>query len=73
MGARFRGTHTRHGAGASPQGGGQAEERASKAADQAARQATAARQAPRPTILSVEVLGFGDKNCKEDDKECFAK
>ncbi len=60
-------------ANASPQGGGQAEERASKAAEQAARQATAARQAPKPTILSVEVLGFGDKNCKEDDKECFAK
>jgi hypothetical protein len=27
----------------------------------------------KPTILSVEVLGFGDKNCKEDDKDCFAK
>jgi hypothetical protein len=27
----------------------------------------------KPTILSVEVLGFGDKNCKEDDKNCFAK
>jgi hypothetical protein len=51
---------------------------ASAAAEAAA--AAAAARAPasttpvaKPTILSVEVLGFGDKNCKEDDKDCFAK
>ncbi len=27
----------------------------------------------RPAILTVEVMGFGDKNCKETDKDCFAK
>ena len=50
-----------------------AEDKAAKAAEQAARQAAATRQAPKPTVLTVEVLGFGDKNCKEDDRECFAK
>ncbi|KPF47819.1 hypothetical protein IP87_00375 [beta proteobacterium AAP121] len=49
------------------------EDKAAKAAEQAARQATAARQAPRPTVLTVEVLGFGERNCREDDRECFAK
>jgi len=51
---------------------------ASKAAEEAA--AASAARAPaatapvaKPTILSVEVLGFGDKNCKEDDKNCFGK
>ena len=43
------------------------------AAADAARKAAATAPPPRPTILSVEVLGFGDKNCKEDDKECFAR
>jgi len=51
----------------------QAAETASKAAEQAARRAEESKRAPKPTVLSVEVLGFGDKNCKEDDKECFAK
>ncbi len=60
-------------AGANPQAGGPSEDKAAKAAEQAARQAAAVKQAPRPTVLTVEVLGFGDKNCKEDDKECFAK
>ena len=50
-----------------------AAEDSAKAAGDAARKAAAAPPPPRPTILSVEVLGFGDKNCKEDDKECFAK
>ena len=51
----------------------------SKAAeDAAAAAATTARAAAaaavtRPNILSVEVLGFGDKNCREQDKDCFAK
>ena len=42
------------------------------AAAAAARAATAA-TVTKPNILSVEVLGFGDKNCKEQDKDCFAK
>ena len=45
---------------------------AAKAAAAATRAATAA-AAARPNILSVEVLGFGEKNCKEQDKDCFAK
>ncbi|RVU45101.1 filamentous haemagglutinin family protein [Rubrivivax rivuli] len=60
-------------AGNTPQAGGAGEDKAAKAAEQAARQATAARQAPRPTVLTVEVLGFGERNCREDDRECFAK
>ena len=60
-------------AGANPQAATQGEDKAAKAAEQAARQAAATRQAPKPTVLTVEVLGFGDKNCKEDDRECFAK
>ena len=59
--------------GSAPAGTSQAEDKAAKAAEQAAKQATAASRAPKPTVLSVEVLGFGDKNCKEDDKDCFAK
>ena len=44
------------------------------AAAQAAQAAAAANAAAfRPAILTVEVLGFGDKNCKEQDKDCFAK
>ena len=44
----------------------------------AAKSAAAAAQAAtagsfKPAILTVEVLGFGDKNCKEQDKDCFAK
>lgn len=59
------------GAGSSP--AAQSEERAARAADQAARQASAAQRAPRPTILSVEVLGFGERNCREDDRECLGR
>jgi filamentous hemagglutinin len=44
----------------------------------AAAQASAAAAAAgvtnfKPAILTVEVLGFGEKNCKETDKDCFAK
>ena len=53
--------------------GSKAAEDAAKAAGEAAKKAAAAPPPPKPTILSVEVLGFGDKNCKEDDKNCFAK
>jgi hypothetical protein len=47
-------------------------EDAANASSNAARAAAAA-QIAKPTILVVEVLGFGDKNCKENDKDCFAK
>ncbi len=53
--------------------GSKAAEETAKAASEAAKKAAAAPPAPKLTVLSVEVLGFGDKNCKEDDKECFAK
>ena len=51
---------------------------ASTDANVAAQSAAAAAQAAaatsfRPAILTVEVLGFGEKNCKETDKDCFAK
>ena len=49
-----------------------AAEEASKAAAASAR-AASAEGLQKPTILVVEVLGFGDKNCKEQDKNCFAK
>ncbi len=46
-------------------------------ADAAAQAAAAAAAAGitnfKPAILTVEVLGFGEKNCKETDKDCFAK
>ena len=48
-----------------------------KAGDATAQAAAAAAAAGltnfRPAILTVEVMGFGDKNCKETDKDCFAK
>ena len=48
-----------------------------KAGDAAAQAAAAAAAAGvtnfRPAILTVEVMGFGEKNCKETDKDCFAK
>ena len=50
-----------------------AAEDGARAATEAAKKAAAAPPARKPTILTVEVMGFGDKNCKEDDKECFAK
>jgi hypothetical protein len=51
---------------------------ASREADSAAQAAAAAAQADaagafKPAILTVEVLGFGDKNCKEQDKDCLQK
>ncbi len=46
---------------------------AAGSATKAARAAAAAEGLQKPTILTVEVLGFGDKNCKEKDKDCFAK
>ncbi len=51
---------------------------ASKAADDAARSAADAARSSDPnafktSILTVEVLGFGEKNCKENQKDCFAK
>lgn len=49
-----------------------AEEAAASAAN-AARAAAAAEGLQKPTILTVEVLGFGDKNCKEQQKDCFVK
>jgi len=47
----------------------------SEAATQAAASAAkaAAATAFKPAILTVEVMGFGDKNCKETDRDCFAK
>lgn len=48
-----------------------------KAAEEVANAASAASKAAaavsKPNILTVEVLGFGDKNCKEQEKDCFAK
>jgi len=51
----------------------QSEERAARAAEQAARQAGAAQRTARPTILSVEVLGFGERACREDDSNCLGR
>ncbi len=42
-------------------------------AGDAAAQAAAAASSFRPAILTVEVMGFGDRNCKETDKDCFAR
>ena len=50
-----------------------AAEDAAAGAANAARAAAAAEGLAKPTILTVEVLGFGDKNCKEQQKDCFAK
>ena len=50
-----------------------AAEEAAASATNAARAAAAAEGLQKPTILTVEVLGFGDKNCKEQDKGCLAK
>ena len=43
------------------------------AAQAAAAAAAAGVTSFRPAILTVEVMGFGDRNCKETDKDCFAK
>ena len=48
-------------------------EEAAAAATNAARAAAAAEGIVKPSILTVEVLGFGDKNCKEQQKDCFVK
>jgi hypothetical protein len=53
--------------------GSKAGDDAAGSASKAARAAAAAEGLQKPTILTVEVLGFGDKNCKEKDKDCFAK
>ncbi len=57
--------------GASDSGAKAAQDAAKNAAD-AARAATAT-GLQKPNILTVEVMGFGDKNCKEQEKDCFAK
>lgn len=53
-------------------GGSKAAQDAAKNAAEAARSATAS-GVQKPNILTVEVLGFGDKNCKETERDCFAK
>lgn len=58
--------------GANTTSGSKAAEEASAAAAAAAKAAAAAPVA-KLNILSVEVLGFGDRNCKEGDKDCLAK
>ena len=61
-------------AGGAPSGGSnKAAEDAAAAATNAAKAAAAAGNLAKPAILTVEVLGFGDKNCKENQKDCFAK
>lgn len=53
-------------------GGSKAAQDAAKNAAEAARSATAS-GVQKPNILTVEVLGFGEKNCKEQERDCFAK
>ena len=53
-------------------GGAKAAQDAAKNAADAARAASASGM-QKPNILTVEVLGFGEKNCKEQEKDCFAK
>ena len=60
-------------AGGAVPGGSKAAEDAATTASNAARAAAAGEGLQKPTILTVEVLGFGDKNCKEQQKDCFAK
>jgi hypothetical protein len=48
-----------------------ASEDAANSAAAAAKAAAAAEGMQKPTILTVEVVGFGDKNCKESAKECL--
>jgi hypothetical protein len=51
-----------------------AAEDAATAAGNAARAAAASAEGlQKPTILTVEVMGFGENNCKEQQKDCFAK
>ncbi len=58
--------------GAASDSGAKAAQDAAKNAAEAARAATAT-GVQKPNILTVEVLGFGEKNCKEQEKDCFAK
>lgn len=58
--------------GSNTQSAGNAADEAGKAAAAAAK-AASAEGMQKPTILTVEVLGFGEKNCKEQQKDCFAK
>jgi hypothetical protein len=48
-----------------------ASEDAANSAAAAAKAAAAAEGMQKPSILTVEVVGFGDKNCKETAKECL--
>ena len=48
-------------------------EDAASSAAAAARAAAAAEGMQKPSILTVEVVGFGDKNCKETAKDCLGK
>ena len=48
-------------------------EDAANSAAAAARAAAAAEGLQKPSILTVEVVGFGDKNCKETAKDCLGK
>jgi len=48
-----------------------ASEDAANSAAAAAKAAAAAEGMQKPSILTVEVVGFGDKNCKESAKECL--
>jgi len=59
--------------GNAPAGSKAAEEAASAAAAAAAQAAAAAEAAPRPSILTVEVLGFGERNCRESQRDCFGR
>ena len=59
--------------GSANSGGNKAAEEAASAAASAAKAAAAADAPSRPAILQVEVLGFGERNCKENQKDCFAK
>jgi hypothetical protein len=58
--------------GSTSDSGAKAAQDAAKNAAEAARSATASGM-QKPNILTVEVLGFGEKNCKEQEKDCFAK
>jgi filamentous hemagglutinin family protein len=50
-----------------------AEDAATSAGNAARAAAASAEGLQKPTILTVEVMGFGEKNCKEQQKDCFAK
>jgi hypothetical protein len=58
-------------AGGSPAAGASRAAEEAAAAAAAATRAAAAESAPRPRIFSVEVLGFGERNCRENQRDCF--